>query len=162
MKRVTIFSENIRWLHLHLKTAKWLYELLGLFFVAETFLYNTNFGDAQVFNIAILSAIKIIFWIFLLLVALIIYIKVDTEITDKEDNIFSSLFKNALFIRFFLRAVLWVLFITIALLLWQQLKINWRNGYLFFIWFTVGTLIFLEIIRFILNLINHERKINRR
>ncbi len=140
-------SENIKWLNKYFQDNKCLFEILALFFVAETFFYSTVQFD---FDTTMLSALKVIFWILLFLVTFLLYIKTEMEYSQKDDSIMTSLFQGAILSKYLIRVILLTFFFIIIKLLYYQIKLNWDNPHLFILWFSMILLIFFEFERILI------------
>jgi len=154
---------NVKWLLKYFKNYKWLFEILALFFILETFLYSIDLTNISDITNREVSALKIIFWILIFLISLLLYIKTDIEYTEKDDNITTSFFTGAVFSKYLIRLIIFILLSVNTHLLFRQLKISFNNRYFQFFWIGIGVLLFFEIVRvFIFLLQKYFKKENRK
>lgn len=116
----------------------------------QTFFYS---ADIENFDNNILSALKIIFWIIILLISFLLYIKSEISISRKEDSFKTPLLRGPIFVKYVLRGIFFIIFYTTLKLVWAQLKINYNNHFLVFLWVTPGFLLIIEFVKYIIRVI---------
>jgi hypothetical protein len=143
------FRENIRWVEQYFQKVKYLFDLLAIFFVFETFLYSVNFSLIKDFTDKEASALKIVFWFLIFIISLLLYVKTDLEYSQADDEIWTSIFEGAVLSKFLVRLIIFVMFSIVSTLFWRQLEISVHNIYFGYFWVGLICLLFLEAVRII-------------
>ncbi len=128
-----------------------MFEILSLFFVLETFLYQFDFVESEL-KITELQALKIVFWILIFIITLLLYVRTDIEYTPQDDDIKISPFSGAIFSKYIIRLLIFTLFTVCGTVFLRQIKISFSNPEFIYFWYMVGALIILEVGRLVVRL----------
>jgi len=139
--------DNLVWLKKYFYEAKWMFEILALFFILQAFLYSIDPKLYIDITEKEISALKIIFWVLIFLISFVLYIKTDIEYTPKDDDITTSALTGAVLSKYIMRLLIYTLFVITAVLFWRQIKISFSNSYFIHFWIGLGVLVIFEIFR---------------
>ncbi len=155
---VNFIHKNIKWLLSYFEKVKWLFDMLALFFVFETFIYSVDLKNSVEFGSLEVSALKVVFWILIFIINLLLYIKTDMEYTQEDDYIGNSIFRGAALSKFILRIIIFILLSVNTVLLFREMKIAIHNSYFSILWIGLGMIVFFEITRTLFNYYKPIRK----
>lgn len=140
------FANNIAWLFRYFEKSKHLLEILSLFFVLQTFLYQPSLSNSGLLEIEI-KALKLVFWIFILISSFLLYVQSELNYSKEEDDNKTSVFYGSVLGKYTIRLLIYIIFSTVAVITVREITMSFSNHYFVIFWTGLLALIIIETIR---------------